>query len=80
MTVKVGQYWRYKPNVDDYGFLIESDWYLIRDVSVDEKNVRMSIEIMGFLCPEVYTISADSLYEKMEKWEPNFLQKLLGYV
>ena len=80
MTVKVGQYWRSKPRTDHEGFLIEEDWFRITDISVDGEKVRMQVEVMGFLCPEVHTISVDSLLEKMEKWEPNFFQKLLGYL
>lgn len=80
MTIEVGQYWRNKPKVDNYGFLVERDWFLVVDISVDGRNVRMKAEIMGVLCPEVHTLSVDSLREKMEKWEPNFFQKLLGYI
>ncbi len=80
MTVKVGQYWRSKRETDPEGFLIERHWFRIVDISVDGEKVRMQVEIMGFLYPEVHTISVSSLLEKMEKWEPNFFQKLLGYV
>lgn len=80
VTVEVGQYWRSKPETDHDGFLIESDWFRIMDISVDGEKVRMQVEIMGFLYPEVHTVSTDSLLKKMEKWEPNFFQKLLGYV
>jgi hypothetical protein len=76
----IGQYWRGKPQIDPQGFLIERDWFRVMDISVDKKNVRIQMEYAGFLFPEVCTISIDDLQENWEKWEPNFIQKLLGYV
>jgi len=87
MKVKVGQWWYSPSQKDQYGFKRESSLFLVTDISEDGYYIKLleyyhwnDSNISSTEKAEKSQIVSAELFTQWTKWEPNWLQRLIGYI